>query len=343
MQTSDLCIIDLTSHNPNVFYECGRRHENGRPFIQLIHKGEKLPFDVAGIRTISYDLSDPRSTLESVREIQNFVKGIKTDGYGAGSTGDSLTSIADGITRIERTLNQLTTEVILNRHTTPQTVTTMAKDVFTKHPITAFNEAFNSGNIELAIQILPRIKKLIGIKDWLRSAILLAQAGETAGEAALIDAITNHIADLDSALASEGYFGLREYYKNRNMLEQGISSLKKIYNDIVKRVEFSDKEKALLLGYIQVFQFQIGDDESSIRTGLEVIKLHRDAITLANLARVYKEMNRLDEAVTYVDEYIQLPDATANSLQTAIDVYTLLKRDKDAKTAKELLQKLQVR
>ncbi len=44
VQNAELCIIDLTNHNPNVFYECGRRHETGKPFIQLIKKGEKLPY-----------------------------------------------------------------------------------------------------------------------------------------------------------------------------------------------------------------------------------------------------------------------------------------------------------
>ena len=48
VQQSELCLVDLTFHNPNVFYECGRRHENGKPTIQLIKNGEQLPFDVAG-------------------------------------------------------------------------------------------------------------------------------------------------------------------------------------------------------------------------------------------------------------------------------------------------------
>ena len=51
IQESELCLIVLTGHNANVFYEAGRRHETGRPFIQLIKKGESLPFDVASIRT----------------------------------------------------------------------------------------------------------------------------------------------------------------------------------------------------------------------------------------------------------------------------------------------------
>src|SRR5438874_38444 len=40
VQEADLCIIDLTDHNPNVFYECGRRHETAKPFIQIIRKGD---------------------------------------------------------------------------------------------------------------------------------------------------------------------------------------------------------------------------------------------------------------------------------------------------------------
>ncbi len=39
IQESELCLIVLTGHNPNVFYEAGRRHETGRPYIQLIRRG----------------------------------------------------------------------------------------------------------------------------------------------------------------------------------------------------------------------------------------------------------------------------------------------------------------
>src|SRR5262245_21930030 len=48
VQEADLCIIDLTNNNPNVFYECGRRHETGKPFIQMVQKGHEaaLAFDV---------------------------------------------------------------------------------------------------------------------------------------------------------------------------------------------------------------------------------------------------------------------------------------------------------
>ena len=76
VQKADLCIVDLTGHNPNVFYECGRRHENGKPFIQIMNKGERIPFDLSGIRTVFYDLSDARSTRQSALRIQEFVKAL---------------------------------------------------------------------------------------------------------------------------------------------------------------------------------------------------------------------------------------------------------------------------
>ena len=58
----DLAIADLTGHNPNVFYELGIRHTLNKPVIQIIEKGERLPFDISSIRTIIFDHRD----LESV-------------------------------------------------------------------------------------------------------------------------------------------------------------------------------------------------------------------------------------------------------------------------------------
>jgi hypothetical protein len=55
---SELVISDLTDHNPNAFYETGYRLALGKPLIQLIEEGQNLPFDVAGTRTIFYNLLD---------------------------------------------------------------------------------------------------------------------------------------------------------------------------------------------------------------------------------------------------------------------------------------------
>jgi hypothetical protein len=58
----DVVVADLSDQNANVFYELAVRHLLGKPTIQLLVQGQILPFDVAQIRTITYDLTN----LESV-------------------------------------------------------------------------------------------------------------------------------------------------------------------------------------------------------------------------------------------------------------------------------------
>lgn len=65
----ELVVADLTGHNPNVFYELSLRHALRLPLIQLISEGEEIPFDVAGMRTIRYDLGDPDRIEEAVAEV----------------------------------------------------------------------------------------------------------------------------------------------------------------------------------------------------------------------------------------------------------------------------------
>ena len=58
LRTYDLVIVDLTDHNPNVFYELGYRVALSKPLVQLKSKSDTIPFDVANINTLDYDLTD---------------------------------------------------------------------------------------------------------------------------------------------------------------------------------------------------------------------------------------------------------------------------------------------
>lgn len=68
-------IADVTGGNPNVMYELGLRHTKAKPTVQL-GQTERLPFDVAAIRTIKFSrtegsLIDTRSRLvQALRSAQ---------------------------------------------------------------------------------------------------------------------------------------------------------------------------------------------------------------------------------------------------------------------------------
>ncbi len=71
-----LVIADLTGSNPNVFYELAIRHAIRKPLVQIIQKDEKIPFDVAGMRTIPIDHRDLDSVQEAKAEIEKQVRAI---------------------------------------------------------------------------------------------------------------------------------------------------------------------------------------------------------------------------------------------------------------------------
>src|SRR5262245_44302740 len=56
----DLCIADLTGHNPNVFYELAIAQAAERPVVLMKLAGQAIPFDIKDYRLIEYDLK-PRS------------------------------------------------------------------------------------------------------------------------------------------------------------------------------------------------------------------------------------------------------------------------------------------
>lgn len=75
---ADLVIADLTSHNPNVFYELAVRHATGKPFIQVIDSSEGIPFDIADLRTIKYDFDVSRARQAS-EEIKQHIETLEED------------------------------------------------------------------------------------------------------------------------------------------------------------------------------------------------------------------------------------------------------------------------
>jgi len=72
-------VAELTTRNPNVFYELGLAHALNKPVVLVAGKEEDVPFDLRHIRVIYYDTADPfwgQKLLDKVAE--NILSALKT-------------------------------------------------------------------------------------------------------------------------------------------------------------------------------------------------------------------------------------------------------------------------
>jgi len=72
-------VADLTGNNANVFYELAVRHAIRKPYVQIIQKGERIPFDVAGVRTIEIDHTNLDSVATAKEEMARQIRFTTTN------------------------------------------------------------------------------------------------------------------------------------------------------------------------------------------------------------------------------------------------------------------------
>lgn len=59
IHSAKVLVAELTTRNPNVFYELGLAHALGKPVVLVSAGEEDVPFDLRHIRVIFYDVRDP--------------------------------------------------------------------------------------------------------------------------------------------------------------------------------------------------------------------------------------------------------------------------------------------
>jgi nucleoside 2-deoxyribosyltransferase len=59
IQSARVLVAELTTKNPNVFYELGLAHALRKPVILVSSNQDDVPFDLRHIRVILYDQTDP--------------------------------------------------------------------------------------------------------------------------------------------------------------------------------------------------------------------------------------------------------------------------------------------
>lgn len=79
LNSSELVIIDLSYHKPNVFYEFGYRQALGLPLIPIITEGSTIPFDVTTLRTIPYVTNDLDKVANVKKKIAETIKTMDFD------------------------------------------------------------------------------------------------------------------------------------------------------------------------------------------------------------------------------------------------------------------------
>ncbi len=74
-------VAEITTHNPNVFYELGYAHALKKPAVLLVRReeGAKMPFDVQGYRAIFYDDTIGGKKIVE-RNLRQHLDAIRRDG-----------------------------------------------------------------------------------------------------------------------------------------------------------------------------------------------------------------------------------------------------------------------
>jgi hypothetical protein len=71
LMKAPMVVADLTDANANVYYELAIRHFVKKPVVHLITEGQKPPFDVAQMRYIPYNLTDPDSVEQAAKDVRD--------------------------------------------------------------------------------------------------------------------------------------------------------------------------------------------------------------------------------------------------------------------------------
>ena len=75
-----MVLADLTSKNPNVFYELAVRHAVQKPVILIGEHGLDTPFDIAAQRLIFYSL-DPDDIIEAKKQLSEQIDSVESDNF----------------------------------------------------------------------------------------------------------------------------------------------------------------------------------------------------------------------------------------------------------------------
>ena len=167
VQESDLCIVDISMPNPNVYYELGRRDETGKPLILLRSKAaDELPVDIAARRYIEYDLDSRHGIRDAVVQLKSFVEPIVKAGFASSGSGASLVEIAEMLKRVERKIDRLENTGSKSK---PEVV--IPDEQLDGDPLDVYRLAIRQRNIPLAEKAMQALSYRMTKLRWLDQVV----------------------------------------------------------------------------------------------------------------------------------------------------------------------------
>ena len=285
IQTAELCIADLTGHNPNVFYELGRRHETAKPCIQIIKLGGAIPFDVADMRTVEYDLDDVRAARDSQNQLERFIDAVEREGYS--DSGSSLQNISDTLKRIEKKVNS-----IGGRKTDISTASATRTDLYDDNPVTLYHNAIDAGKYQLAADALKRYMQINRNYNLLldMATVIIEKYDASAVEIAK-QIIDEHPLEITPGQYATTLFALYQLYNLAMTLENEKDYINAVISDVLKREEIENQDKARLLNVQSSIEYSLNNLEMAIEYGFEAIELvNNEPVYYYNQAKTYEKI-----------------------------------------------------
>lgn len=338
IQEAELCLIVLTGHNANVFYEAGRRHETGRPFIQLIRKGEAIPFDVASIRTILYDdIQSLPSAAKVVEQIQKFIEEFDKGGYGASGTGVSMSTIASALDRIERKVGQILSGSVSVPAASVGLVDEDSSVGFLRNPRETFIAAIAKGDIQRAASLLPRLEQLMGPSQGLiaLAGILSVQGYEPAAEI-VYRLMTEHFDQIKTEgieTLQAGISSIVRFYVATDRESEGIARCEPLIRKVANLPDVDSKVRAYVLNQLQMLYYGAKQYQDALTVCEQVLEIDEKAAYVYNASLIYEELGLTQKALEMVDRYMRMSDIDEDHYSHAVETYIAANRLDDAKAA----------
>lgn len=301
IQHSDLCIVDLTELNPNVMYECGRRHETGKPCI-LISRDEKLPFDILTHPVIRYSVSGSvKDVIDTIRIIQQNVQKFIDIGFERAGrrTVDDVYKEVDALgQRVDQVLKRIVTQPTASPGHPTNEASMLIKKLGGVAP--AISYALADRDTDLLDQLLPRFPNKKTENFVVGGLVQGAAIGSRVAFEMLEEIITSGLDDFPWEVRAKAIGG---YAAGASRLDEEARALP-IIELVVQRM------------HIQIEAGKSVEVESqtmilnALQRTLHGLERYEDAIRVGNKVL---ELSPLDESFLFnqalnFDKYSQLPD-----------------------------------